>query len=170
MELPINQNKLIVTLGAVSVSMYVAENLIPFPLPWIRIGLGNTGIVIALYTLGFKGAFMVMLLKVFVGSLLSGRFLTLFFIFSLSGSVAASLSMGLFKRFLNPIFGVVGISIIGALTHNLTQLVVAYLLVVREKGIFYLLPILLILGAISGAFVGTISKEVIKKLRQSNSP
>ncbi len=51
-------------------------------------------------------------------------------------------------------FSIIGISIIGAVAHNLTQIVVVRILLIRENSIFYLTPILVIMGIVTGIVTG----------------
>jgi heptaprenyl diphosphate synthase len=47
-----------------------------------------------------------------------------------------------------------GVSILGAVTHNLTQLFVAYFFLIRHRGVFLVLPFLIVGGVVTGYIVG----------------
>jgi len=161
MQLHIDKKRMVMTLGIFSAGINFLENIIPMPVPWLRVGAGNVGIVMALYMFGIKEAFIVGLIKVFLGSLFSGRFLTLFFIFSLSGTMLACIGMEGAKRIFNPWISVAGVSSIGGVLHNAGQLLVAYLIFGKLSLFLYLLPLLGILGALTGFLVGILSKKIM---------
>lgn len=138
------------------------ESLIPpfFAIPGIKLGLSNIISVYLLYTLGFKYALTVSLLRVALSSLLFGTALTL--VYSLSGALLSLLLMYLFKRL--SLFSEVGVSIIGGIAHNAAQIAVATL-IMQTNQIVYYLPPLLISGTVTGAVIGIGGALLIKKLR-----
>lgn len=175
-------------LAALAIGLYTTENFLPFPIPWLRIGISNIAILLTLYLLDKKSAVTVFFLKIVLGSLLSGRFLTPFFFFALAGGGLSLLVMivsiplsvnrppstvnqktevGSWQSengiwFLSPI----GVSILGSVSHNIGQLLVAYLLFIKSKAIFSLLPFLILLGIITGAIVGVLASIILEKLNQ----
>ena len=109
----------------------------------------------------------VTLVRVFIRSLLAGTFLGPAFIMSLGGGIASTLVMWivivLSRRFLGP----VSLSIIGALTHNITQLLLAYVLFVKQiKAIVLVSPVILTAGIITGVFNGIVTNLIIKKIQE----
>jgi len=61
-------------------------------------------------------------------------------------------------------FSLVGISVIGALTHNITQLCLAYFLLIKHPGIFVFLPWLCIAAVIMGWLTGLVAVNVCRKI------
>ena len=151
-------------LAGLSVALYTVENLIPLPLPWLRIGVGNIGVLLALYMLSPLDGFFVLLIKVVIGSLLSGRFLSPFFLFALGAGVPSYWIMVAVKKLFGRWFGPVGVSVAGAVSHNIFQLAIAYLIVVQSVTIFYLAPILVVLGTVSGALIGAAVRSILPHL------
>jgi len=148
--------------------LYVLEAHIPQPLPWARIGLANVVTLMALVLWGFREALVVVLLRTFLGSLVVGTLLSPVFLFALCGSLASLACMSLAQRYLQPLLSVVGISILGALAHNLTQLCLAYSLYIHRGQIFFLLPFLLVATVLTGFFVGAVvSLTVGRKAKES---
>ena len=93
---------------------------------------------------------------------LNGVSLTVFaLIYSLSAGVISTLVMWLFSK--TKIFGAVGFSILGALTHNLVQTVVA--LILLGTGVLYYAPFLIFSAIISGGFIGFLAKILDKKIK-----
>ena len=147
----------VATYGALAIGLYTVENLLPSPIPWLRIGASNVAVVLALYELGVVPAAAVLLLKLVLGSLLFGRFLSPFFWFGLVGgtlglaAMVAAFAAG--RRWLS----IVGVSIAGGVFHNVGQLAVARLLLLPADAAWYLLPILVLAGTIGGAVIGVVA-------------
>lgn len=148
--------------------LQVAESLLPHPLPGVRLGLANMITLIALVDMGFKSAFKIALLRTLIGSLILGTFLTPSFILSFSGSMISTLMMALFYKLSTSNFRIgfslIGISVIGSLFHNFTQIILVYLLFIRSKGVLLLWPWLALSGVIMGVITGLIAIQVCKKL------
>jgi heptaprenyl diphosphate synthase len=156
-------------LAGLSVALYTVENLIPLPIPWLRIGIGNVGVLMALYMLGPLDGFFVLLIKILVGSLLSGRFLSPFFLFALGAGIPSYWIMAGVKQLFGRVFGPVGVSVTGALFHNLFQLGIAYVVVLQSAKIFYLAPVLVIIGTVAGFLIGALVQSILKHLDKGTS-
>ena len=57
-----------------------------------------------------------------------------------------------------------GTSIIGGVSHNIAQLLVA-MFVVSNKVVLYYMPVLIIAGVITGAMIGILSQRVVNILK-----
>ena len=143
-------------LVSVGLILYVLETHIPQPLPWARIGLANMATLMALVLWGFWEALAVALVRIFLGSVVIGTLLSPVFLFALCGGLTSLICMGLGYRYLRPWLSVVGVSVLGALAHNLTQLFLAYSLYIHRGQIFFLLPFLLLATVVTGFFVGAV--------------
>jgi heptaprenyl diphosphate synthase len=151
-------------LAGLSIALYTVENLIPLPIPWLRIGVGNIGVLLALYMLSPLDGFFVLLIKIVIGSLLSGRFLSPFFLFALGAGVPSYWIMVAVKKLFGRWFGPIGVSVAGAVSHNIFQLAIAYLIVVQSVTVFYLAPILVVLGTVAGALIGAAVRSILPHL------
>ena len=60
------------------------------------------------------------------------------------------------------IFSIVGLSVIGSLSHSIAQIITGMILI--NKNMLYYLPYLLIFSVITGVVVGIISKKLIKNM------
>lgn len=153
---------------ALGVALNLLEStLIPLgmviPLPGARIGLANLVTLVAALTESAGFAWSVTIGRIFLASLFSGTFLSLPFALSLGGGVLALLAM-INLRFLTPrVFSLAGLSIIGAVAHNIGQLLVLYLLM-PGVGALAFLPWLIILAVPSGWLNGTLASRIIKRL------
>ena len=142
---------------SVASGLFVLESLIPNPVPWFRLGLANIITLLAITWWGVREALIILVLRVFLGSLLAGRLFHPIFVLSLSGGVTATLVMALCSRFGKKVFSMIGISVCGALSKNVTQLIVAYLIYIRQISIFNLLPIFLSASLFAGLLIGFIA-------------
>jgi heptaprenyl diphosphate synthase len=160
----------IALLSAYAVGLHSIEALIPTPIPWLRLGLANIITLTTLYLYGLRAGMTVTLVRVFIRSLLAGTFLGPAFIMSLGGGITSTLVMWTVIVVSRRILGPVGVSITGALTHNVTQLVLAYALFVRQlKAIVLISPFILAAGIITGAFNGIVTNLIIKKIEEKKN-
>ncbi|MFR2054404.1 MAG: Gx transporter family protein [Collinsella sp.] len=99
------------------------ETMIPLPVavPGIKLGLANVAVVVALYTLDVKSAGAVALVKVFASGFLFGSPMML--VYSLGGTVLAFIGMVALAAV--PGVGLVPVSMLAAVLHNVGQLGVA---------------------------------------------
>lgn len=147
---------------ALAMVLSYAESLIPvdFLIPGAKIGLANIVTIFAVLYMGLADAFLIGALRVILTSILFGNIVMM--IYSLAGAVVSILIMRLCSGVKQ--FGIIGISVIGAVSHNFAQCIVAALLI-KNQNIMGYLPLLLIFGVFSGILTGTISSEVIKRLK-----
>jgi heptaprenyl diphosphate synthase len=151
---------LLVSLGLV---LSVIEASLPplLPVPGAKLGLANIATVIALYLFGPGMALEVTVIRATLGGLLRGSVVGL--VLSLSGGIASTLMMILLYVTLKRFMSVIGVSVAGAVTHNVFQLAAAYLLV-RQPALFYYLPYLILAAVPTGLFVGLASRRVGRSL------
>jgi heptaprenyl diphosphate synthase len=160
----------IAILSAYSLALHGIESLIPMPLPWVRVGLANIIAVTAFILFGFRAAMMVTLVRVFIASLLTGSFLGPGFVLSLGGGSAGILAMGAAFRLLPGLFGPVGLSLTGALFHNLAQLFLAYILFIQKiEPVLIITPVLLLIGTGGGLVNGLVADLLVKGLKNSDA-
>ncbi len=151
---------LLVSIGLV---LSLIESTLPplLPVPGAKLGLANIATVIALYLFGPSMALEVTVLRASIGGLLRGSVIGL--LLSLSGGLVSTVVMiGLFlsmKRYLS----IVGVSVAGAVTHNVTQLAAAFL-IVRQAALFFYMPYLILVAVPTGLFVGFASRRVASSL------
>lgn len=158
MTMPTSNRKLthLALLVSAGLILYIFEAHIPQPLPWVRIGLANLVTLLALVLWGYWEALTVLLLRILLGSLFTGTMFSPIFPFALAGGLAGVLTMGLVWRWLRPPLSVVGVSILGALAHNVIQLLLAYWLYIRRNELFLLLPLIVLTSLLTGSVIGLI--------------
>ena len=160
----------IAILTAMAIILHIAEGMIPVPLPvpGVKLGFANIITLTAIALFGLRKAMTVVVLRTVLSSLLTGTFFSVSFAMSFSGGVAAALLMAflwkLSQKAPNPLFSTVGISIAGALAHNLTQLLAASL-IMATGGIFFYLPVMLISSIPTGILIGILAKLLLPRLQ-----
>ncbi len=151
-------------LTAASLILFLVENQIPapIPVPGVKLGLGNIIILCVLFLYGWREALAVLLLKVVLSALLTGQLSAL--AYSMSGGLLSLAVMCLVKPVLRPKQLWVG-SVLGAMTHNLGQLLAA-VAISRTPQLFGYLPVLLLTGMATGLFTGLAAQAVTDRLRK----
>ena len=129
------------------------ELLIPinFGIPGMKLGLANLLVVILLYKGCPRDALLLSVIRILLSGLIFGNMFSIFY--SLGGGLLSLAVMVFLKK--TGQFTVAGISIGG-------QLLVA-MFVVQTYQVGYYLPVLLIAGVITGAVIGILSAEVLKR-------
>ncbi|MER3523473.1 MAG: heptaprenyl diphosphate synthase [Ignavibacteria bacterium] len=161
---PVRRLTLIAVLAAVGIALFVIESHIPMPLPFLKIGLANISSVVALVLIGTTSMMSVVLLRVVVGALLIGTFMSPAFLLALSAGVVSALVMGLVRKLTRNLFSVVGISLVGAFTHSIVQLFVVRYVYVQTTVVLHLLPFLLAGALVGGLIVGAVSLRLVRAL------
>ncbi len=157
-------------LAAYAIGLHGLERLIPTPIPWLRFGFANIITLTVLVLYGFRVSMTITLIRVLMGSLFSGTFLGPGFVLSLGGGIASTSIMAAVHS-ASRAFSPVGLSLLGALFHNIAQLGLAYLLFVRRiEAILLITPLILLIGIITGGINGTACSLLLKRLRGSAVP
>lgn len=136
------------------------ETMVPKPFPWMKIGLSNISILIALEKFEKKMALEVVLLRVLVQGIMLGTIFTPGFLISLSAGLVSTL-FTIFLFYFRKYLSLISISTFSAFIHNVVQLVVVYFLLfrnisLRSKSIIIFILIFLLVGTISGFIIGFI--------------
>jgi heptaprenyl diphosphate synthase len=161
---PDREDHLIAGLAALAIAIHILEAAFPSPMPGVKPGLANVITVVVYLRYGFRTAAWVAALRVLVGSLLIGTFLSPTFLLSATGAAVSLLVLGLVGRLGRPYIGAVGLSIAAALTHMSGQITVAYLLFIPHPAILSLAPILLTAALVFGLVSGLIAASVDRLL------
>ena len=137
------------------------ESLITFHIgiPGVKLGLANLIIVIALYKMNVKSAYLLSVTRVVLSGFMFGSLFGIFY--SLAGGMLSLTVMTILKK--SGGFSIMGISIAGGVSHNIGQLIVA-MLVVETYSVAYYLPVLLTAGLITGLIIGITANEMLKRL------
>ncbi len=138
------------------------ETLIPVNLgiQGAKLGLANLVTVTVLYKTDFKEALLLSVTRVVLAGFIFGNLFGI--LYSLAGAVLSLVVMNCLKP--RSSLSVIGVSIAGGASHNLGQLIVA-MIVVETYHVGYYLPVLLIAGVITGALIGIVCREALKRIR-----
>ena len=148
-------------LTAVAIVLGYFEYLLPVTgIPGVKLGLANTVLLYALYLIDVPSAILLMFLKVGLSGLLFGGPAAM--LYSLAGGVLSLMVMILARK--SKGLSIVGVSVLGAVSHNVAQMVVACF-VVETRAILAYLPILLFAAAVTGTLTGLIARYTFRGLR-----
>lgn len=138
------------------------ESLIPISLgiPGVKLGLANLVTVVGLYTVGTTGTVVVSLLRIVLTGFTFGNLFAM--LYSLAGWGLSIVIMILCKK--KKWFGTSGISILGGIGHNIGQITVAAF-VVKQAGVLFYLPMLLIAGTAAGLVIGILGAMIISRIK-----
>jgi heptaprenyl diphosphate synthase len=164
------QDHRIAWLTALAITIHIAESALPSPLPGIKPGLANVVTIVALVQYGWGTAAWVALLRVLIGSLLIGTFLSPTFLLSLAGAVASVTALRLASWVPGRGFGPVGYCLLAAMAHMGAQFFTAYWVFIPHDGLFHLLPVLMTASLIFGITSGIIAQMVLQRLRPAEEP
>ena len=155
------------TLTAILCALAIALNFLegqlppmPFLPPGAKPGFSNIITMFAAGSLGFPQAVAIALVKGLFSFVTRGATAG---IMSLSGGILSAVAMFILLRYGNKIFGLMGISVISALCHNIGQLIAAAF-ITSTSSIVYYAPALALFGIATGAVTGVIFKAVIPTL------
>lgn len=148
---------------AVAMILSYVESLIPalVAVPGVKLGLSNIATVFTLYTLGWQYAICVSAVRVLLSALLFGNITSL--IYSLSGAALALTVMILLKRI--KLFTTVGVSVVGAVSHNIGQIIAVCFVMENAYIAYYIVP-LLISGTVAGVVIGVASAALVDRIKK----
>ncbi|MBB6622527.1 Gx transporter family protein [Clostridium gasigenes] len=151
-------------LVAQALVLHIFERMIPVPFitPGAKLGLANLITVVALYTLeDKKDAFLVIFLRLTLGTMFGGNLSS--FMYSAMGGILSFLGMVFIKETFKDKVSIIGVSSVGAIFHNVGQLIVASL-IVKNIGVMLYLPVLSTIGIGTGIFIGITANYLVKHL------
>ena len=161
----IKRNIILGLFVASAIVLHIIEFALPTTLlfPGAKLGLANIITLFVLSNYGFVSSLKVVIMRILMSSLLIGTFFTISFWLSLTGGLISLLVMGYLYYYHQDKFSKVGISVLGAASHNLGQIGMAFILINNWRIIFYL-PYLLLLSLPTGIFVALIVIQLEKYL------
>ena len=129
------------------------------PVPGMKLGLTNLVVLIVLYKMSAKDAFWINVVRILLVAATFGNMSSL--MYSLAGGMLSTIVMILLKKGTKA--SVLIVSLMGAISHNVGQILVSMILLETTKMVYYL-PFLWISGTVSGVCIGILGAMVIKKL------
>ncbi|HCR42962.1 MAG TPA: hypothetical protein DIV41_00125 [Ruminococcaceae bacterium] len=128
--------------------------------PGAKLGLSN---IVTMYTAGSFGLVPAIVIAVVKGLFSGFRGVTAMMM-SLSGGVASTFVMWAMLKVKKRPFGMVGIGVAGALTHNAAQLAVAA--AITTPAIVYYVPWLILFGILTGTLTGMVLRVIMPLLNK----
>lgn len=153
-------------LAAAAVVLGYIEGIItafaPLP-PGIKLGLANTVVLYGIYTLGPGYSVILMVLKVILTGFMSGN-LASAFLYSMGGAVLSLVMMLLVKTLSRDSVSIVGVSVVGAVFHNVGQLLIASL-ILQTGGLMFYTFVLMFSAVVTGVLTGIAGKQIVRVLK-----
>lgn len=139
------------------------EFLIPVNLgiPGAKLGLANLVIIVALYTINEKDAFVLSMIRIVLVGFTFANLASM--LYSLAGGILSFFAMVLAKR--SKKLSMTGVSVIGGIFHNVGQIIIA-ICVVKTTSLVYYLPVLMVAGITAGVAIGILGAMVTKRIRR----
>jgi uncharacterized membrane protein len=139
--------------GALCFFLSAIEYMIPKPLPFLRLGLANIPVMLAIDLLPLPSYFALIAIKILGQGLIGGTLFSYVFVFSAAGTLASALTMLALKRAFGNRVSWTGVSVTGAFASNALQLFLARWYVFGESA-WYIAPPFLTAGLITGTALG----------------
>lgn len=146
---------------AIAMVFSYLESMIPVNIvvPGVKLGLANMVTIVVMYRLRISDAWIVSLVRVVLSSLLFGNMTVM--VYSMAGAVLSLMVMTLCRK--KDLFGLLGTSILGGVSHNAGQIAMAALLM-KSGNIMLYMPVLCISGTIAGVCIGLAGAVLVRKL------
>ena len=162
------EDHLVAWFTALAITIHIAESALPSPLPGVKPGLANVVTLMVLCRYGWRMAVWVSLLRVLVGSVLIGTFLSPTFFLSAAGALTSVAVLGLADALSRALprwaVGPVGFGVLAALAHMTGQFWTAYVLFIPHSALLHLLPLLMSIAAALGVVSGILTRTVLARL------
>ncbi|MCK4777041.1 MAG: Gx transporter family protein [Actinomycetia bacterium] len=150
---------------SISVVIYIIESIyLPaLPIPGAKMGLANiiTFILLAFFTP--LACMFNTIFRIILGSLVMGSLFTPTFLISISAGVISTLVMIITYKIMFGKVSFIGVSLMGSLFHNSTQMLVASY-IISSSGILIYLPLLLLIGSIFGFLNGWLGNVIVERI------
>lgn len=155
-------------LTAIALTIFLVELQIPspVPIPGVKLGLSNIVTLYCVFAYGPWSALAVLICRVLLGALCSGRIMAL--AYSLAGGLLSwALSCGMRRIVTEKQLWIV--SILGGLAHNTGQMLAAAAIAgTRALWVYY--PVLCLTGMAAGAFTGLCAQFLLARMRKIGMP
>jgi heptaprenyl diphosphate synthase len=155
--------KTLALLGAFCLFLSTIEYMIPKPMPFMRIGIANLPLMLALDIFPFQAFLVLVAIKVLGQALITGTLFSYIFLFSLAGTSLSALSMYALRRILGSgRISMIGIGTMGAMVSNVTQLALAWVFIFGSST-RYIAPPFLTAGLVTGIALGAFCEVFIRR-------
>ena len=162
MSMSIKRLVILALFATIALTIFVIEAQIPIPvpIPGVKLGLANVITLVVLVQFRLRDAAAVLLIRILLGSIFGGQMISL--VYSLCGGFLCLMGMTLLCRLLKNKY-LWFISVMGAVFHNIGQIIAAMAIMQTVQVVVYL-PFLLVTGCICGLFTGFVAEQMIRHL------
>jgi heptaprenyl diphosphate synthase len=150
--------------AAAAALLFLIERWLPNPLPWVRLGLANVVTLVVLLEHGAGAALAVLWLRLLLAAFFAGSFLGPQFLLSVAGGMTSWALMAAGARLGGRVWSALGLSLLGAAGHALSQLVVVHWLFAPGGAVWALVPLFLALAIATGCITGCCAEAVLRRL------
>lgn len=149
-------------LTAAALILYIVESRLPapVPIPGVKLGLANIITVVAVYWFRPGQVTALVAVRLLLGSFFAGSMSAL--MFSGAGALLCLAGMLILRKVLSEKY-IPLCSVLGAILHNVGQIMVAISVMKDIKVVAYL-PILLVTGSVAGFFTGLCARAVERRI------
>jgi heptaprenyl diphosphate synthase len=155
--------------GAFCLFLSTIEFLIPKPLPFMRIGFANLPLLLSLRLYSPRFTLALCVLKITGQGIIGGTLFSYIFLFSTAGSLASAVIMIGCSRVFGEKMSLAGISVLGSLASNITQIVFARYFLLGE-GAYLIAPPFLAAGTVAGLLLGIFAQGVFENSKWMRNP
>jgi len=150
-------------LAAMALIIHIIEGYIPplVPIPGIKIGFANIITLSAIYLLGRREAFMILVVRIILASIFAGQVMSL--LYSLSGGLLSFAVVALLRDRFEKLSTMWVLGVVGAIMHSIGQIVCACV-IFDSLSFAYYGALMCALSCISGTFTGLCSLFVTRYL------
>lgn len=156
-------------LAAAGIVLGLFESFFP-PLfafaPGAKLGLANLITLIAMFTLPLRVTLLMVIIRVFITGLVGGTIFSL--LYSMTGALFSFLVMLSVKQLGSKRVSVIGISVMGGISHNFGQLTIAAL-VSQSLYTYNYLPFMSLLGILAGFTVGIAGNYLLTHIQRMDN-
>ncbi len=147
---------------SIALTIWIIEDFLPRPTPWMKYGFSYIAIIIGMIYLGRRFGILIGISRTIIGSIILGKLFSPSFILSICATTAAVLIMSFLMSFRGKLISLVGISIAGAFSHLATQILVAGVLFYKIEYLLWMFPVAAVWSIISGGIISIIATAVEK--------
>ena len=156
-------------MGMLTAAMLVLgyiEYILPITtaIPGVKLGLSNTVLIYGVYAFTPQIVLLLMLVKTLISGLLFGGVSAM--MYALAGGLLSVGGMLLLRKL--PGIGVVGVSVVGAVLHNIGQVILAMWIFQTNKLLYYM-AVLILAAVIMGCTTGIVANRVFYLLHISTT-
>jgi heptaprenyl diphosphate synthase len=141
---------------------YIESFLPVMGIPGVKLGLANLAVVLTMYLLGLKEAFLLNVIRIILIGAMFGNLSGI--LFSIAGATVSFFVMAVLK--ITNKFSVISVGVVGGVFHNIGQIVVAAWVVDTFNIIVYI-PVLIFSGIITGTLIGLLAQMIYTRTKKN---